>query len=98
MTKDLEDHISTSLDKLVNQGVTFRSSDYRLIWTLVDVLEEDFGPDATRGAINAACSLIPENSNFSAPGDLLHFLAEGIVSRELVIKDKDEDGGVIAHQ
>lgn len=98
MTKDLADHISTSFRRLAANGVTFRRSDYRLIWALLDVLEEDYGPDRTSGAIDAACSVIPENSDFSAPGAFLHFLAEGIVSKTLIIKDKDEDGGVVANQ
>ena len=92
VTNQLADHIQTSFAALAERRVRFRRSDYRLIWTLLDVLEEDYGTERTLAAIDTGCALIPDGSDFRSPGAFLHFLADGIVNNELIIQDKHDDG------
>ena len=98
MTEQLADAIRASFNALAQRGVSFRRSDYRLIWVLLDVLEEDYTTARTLEAIDHACALIRDHSDFRNRGAFLHFLAERIVNQELFIQNKDDDGGPVARQ
>ena len=96
MSPELAQHLEKEMAQLNERRVQLRLSDYRLIWVLVDLLELDFGREATETVIAKVCEQISDDTTYSKPGQFLHFLAEGIAQGVFCIIDKGEDGGTPA--
>ncbi len=89
MTPALYAHFASALQR---KDVTLKDSAFSLALVLLDLLEQDHGADQAKALINSVLTPLDPNTTFRTAGEFLHFISEGIVANDFVIKDKDDRG------
>ena len=87
MTPRLSLYLANRLQERV-----FRGSANRLVWALVDAMEDDWGEDAAMKLVDYVHERTGD-VNFRTASQLLHFLAPQIIEKVFPLEDKDDDGG-----
>ena len=97
MDYGLAECLEGALDELAQHDITFRRSDKRLIWALVDMLEEDYGIQTALETVALARDLIAQacdngDYDFTQRGVFIHFIATNIEGQHLIITNMGDDG------